>query len=53
MPEKIFSNILDSTFHGTSLYSLLENLVTRKMTVNSGNIDKIFLIINLIHRYND
>ena len=55
MPEKIFSNILDGTFHEisflkkySSLYGLLEKLLTRKTTVNSGNIDKIFLIINLM-----
>ena len=60
MPEKIFSNILDGTFHEISflkkygsLYSLLKNLVTRKTTVNSGNIDKIFFIINVMHGYND
>ena len=31
----------------------MENLVTRKTTVNSGNIDNTFFIINLIHGYND
>ena len=60
MPEKIFSNILDGKFHEisflkkySSLYGLLEKLLTRNTTVNSGNIDKIFLTINLMHRYND
>ena len=31
----------------------MENLVTRETTVNSGNIDKILFIINLMHGYND
>ena len=50
----------DSTFHiinflkkyGT-LSSLLEGLVTRKMTVNSANADQISFIINLMHEYNE
>ena len=34
-----------------SLYSLLENLITRKRTVNSANIDQTSFIINLMHNY--
>ena len=50
----------DSKFHelnffkkyGT-LYDLLENLVTKKTTVNSANAYQIFFIINLINGYNE
>ena len=35
------------------LYSLLEDLVTRKMTVNSTNADQISFIINLMNGYNE
>ena len=38
--------------YGT-LYDLLENLVTRKMTINSANDDQISLIINLMSGYNE
>ena len=38
--------------YGT-LFSLLEDLVTRKMTVNSANVDQISLIIDLMHEYNE
>ena len=36
-----------------SLYSLLKNLVTRKMTINSANADQISFIIDLIHGYDE
>ena len=49
----------DSTFHIIiflkkygSLSSLLEGLVTRKMTVNSANVDQISFIVKLMHGYN-
>ena len=32
---------------------MLENLVTKKTTVNSANSDQISFIINLMNRYND
>ena len=32
--------------------SLLEDPVTRKMTLDSANADQISFIINLMHRYN-
>ena len=34
-------------------FSLLEDLVTRKMTVNIANVDQISFIIDLIHGYNE
>ena len=46
----------DGRFHQISflkrydtLYSLLEDLVTRKTTVNSANADQISFMINLFH----
>ena len=36
-----------------TLFSLLESLVTRKMSVNSANADQISFIINLMHGYSD
>ena len=52
--------LLDVTFHGISflkkygsLFSLLKNLVTRKMTANSANTDQMSFIINLMHGYYD
>ena len=50
----------DSKFHiinflkkyGT-LFSLLQSLVTRKMTVDSANADQMSFIINLMHGYSD
>ena len=63
MEKKIFflqNFITDGTFYEIwflkkygSLCCLLTNLATRKTTVSSANIDKIFFIINLIHEYND
>ena len=38
--------------YGT-LYSLLKNLVTRKMTINSANADQISFIINLMYGYDE
>ena len=32
---------------------MLENLVTKKTTVNSANADQIFLITNLMNGYNE
>ena len=52
LPEGIFHEISFLREYG-SLYSLLENLVTRKTTVNSANVDQISFIINLMHGYND
>ena len=50
----------DSTFHiinflkiYDTLSSLLEGLVTRKMTVNNANADQLSLIINLMHGCNE
>ena len=50
----------DGTFHEISLlkkhgslYSLLENLVTRKTTINGANADQVSFIINIMHEYND
>ena len=50
----------DSTVHITdflekydTLFSLLEGLTTRKMTVNNANADQISFIINLMHGYDD
>ena len=37
--------------YGT-LYSLLENLVTKKITINSANAGQIYFIIDLMHGYN-
>ena len=37
--------------YGT-LYSLLEDLVTRKTTVDSVNINQISFIFNIMHGYN-
>ena len=37
--------------YGT-LYSLLENLVTKKITINSANGDQIYFIIDLMHGCN-
>ena len=52
--------LLDGKFNITNflkkygtLSSLLEDLVTRKMTVNSVNADQISFIINLMHGYNE
>ena len=60
--KSLSSRILlsDSKFHefnfykkyGT-LYDLLENLVTKKITVNSANADQISFIINLMNGYNE
>ena len=44
-------NIINFLEKDGTLSSLLEGLVTRKMTVNSANIDQISLIINLMHGY--
>ena len=38
--------------YGT-LYSLLKDLVTKKMTVNNANADQISFIINLMHGYKE
>ena len=38
--------------YGT-LYSLMEDLVTKKMTVNSADADQISFISNLMHGYDD
>ena len=50
----------DCTFHITNilekygtLFSLLEGLTTRKMTVNDENVDQISFIINLMHGNDD
>ena len=55
---KIF--LLKGTFHEISflkkygsLYSLLENLVTRKTDVNNANADQISFIINQMHGCKD
>ena len=52
--------LLDGTFHENSflkkfdtLFSLLKDLVTRQMTVNSANAGQVSFIINLMHGYND
>ena len=52
--------LLDNTFHEVSFlkkygsfYSLLENLVTRKTTVNNANVNQISFKINLMHGYNN
>ena len=37
----------------STLYELLENLVTKETTVNSANADQISFIINLINGYNE
>ena len=36
-----------------TLYDLLENLVTNRTTVNSGNADQISFIVNLMNGYNE
>ena len=53
-------SLLDGTFHEISflkkygtLYSLLEDLVTRKTTVNIAKINQTSFIINLMHGYNE
>ena len=46
-----FHEIIFLKKYGT-LYSLLEDLVTRKMTVNNANADQISFRINLMHGYN-
>ena len=38
--------------YGT-LFSLLEDLITRKMSINSANADQISFAINLMHGYNE
>ena len=50
----------NSTFHiinllkkYVTLFSLLEVLVTRKMTVNNENVDQICFIINVMHEYDE
>ena len=50
----------DGTFHAIrflkkygTLYSLLEDLVTRTMTVNSANADQSSLLIDLMHGYDE
>ena len=50
----------DSTFHiinflnkYVTLFSLLEGLVTRKMTLNNANADQISFMINLMHGYDE
>ena len=51
----LYSKFYEISFlkkYGT-FFSLLEDLVTRKVTVNSVNADQMFLIINLMHIYND
>ena len=58
MPYKIL--LLNDVFHecnffkkyGT-LYSLLKDLVTGKMTINSANANQISFIIDLMHRYDE
>ena len=34
-----------------TLYSFLENLVTKKITINNANADQISVIIDLLHGY--
>ena len=46
-----FQEIIFLKKYGT-LYSLLENLLSKKTTVDSANADQISFIINLIHGYN-
>ena len=36
-----------------TLYSFLENLVTKKVTLSSANAAQISFIINVMHGYND
>ena len=50
--------LLDGKFHlfnffkkYVTLYSLLKDLVTRKITINSANADQISVIIDLMHGY--
>ena len=38
--------------YGT-LYDLLENLITKKTTVNSANTDQISFVSNLMNGYNE
>ena len=40
------------TKYGT-LYSLLKNLLIKKMTINSASADQISLIIDLMHEYDE
>ena len=51
LPHGIFHEISFLKKYGT-LYSLLEDLVTRKTAADSANSDQISFIINLMHRYN-
>ena len=45
-------NLIFSKKYGT-LHSLLKDLVTRKVTINSANADQISFIIDLMHRYDE
>ena len=45
-------NLIFSKKYG-NLYSLLKDLVTRKVTINSANADQISFIIDLMHRYDE
>ena len=51
-PDSKFHIIIFLKKYG-NLSSLLEDLVTRKMTVNSANADQISFIVNLMHGYDE
>ena len=60
MKTKLIAKICLTKFHEISflkeygtLYSLLEDLVIRKTTVNSADTNQISFLINLMHEYND
>ena len=52
LPDTKFYEISFLKKYGT-LYSLLEDLVTRKMIADSVNADQISFVINLMHGYNN
>ena len=49
----LFSDIINFLKKYDTLFSLLESLVTRKMSVDSANADQISYIINSMHGYSD
>ena len=52
LPDGVFHEFSFFKKYGT-LYSLLKDLVTRKMTINSANADKIFFMVDLMHAYDE